>query len=200
MLFVLSERSRGLTPERLARHEAARSRIAALSGVTVETVAYEMLDAPTADALVLSGSDDPWALHRPEALERLSGQLLRYPGPVLGICAGMQTLVRTLGGATGAAAVPVHGFADVTVVDDRDLLAGLPRTFSVRQAHDDEVTSLPSAFRVLASSASCAVEAVAANDRPWWGTQFHPEAWDDDHPVGRDVVERFVELARGAAA
>jgi GMP synthase-like glutamine amidotransferase len=49
---------------------------------------------------------------------------------------------------------------------------------------------------VLASSERCAVEAVAVDDRSWWGTQFHPEAWDDDHPAGRSVIERFLALSR----
>ena len=26
-------------------------------------------------------------------------------------------------------------------------------------------------------------------------TQFHPEEWDDEHPAGRAIIERFVELA-----
>ena len=48
---------------------------------------------------------------------------------------------------------------------------------------------------MLASSDACAVEALAVEDRPWWGTQFHPEEWDDEHPAGRAIIERFVELA-----
>ena len=80
-------------------------------------------------------------------------------------------------------------------VDDTDLFAGLAPRLQVFSSHEDEVTSLPAGFRVLASSRECRVEAIAAADRPWWGTQFHPEAWDHDHPAGRAVVERFFELA-----
>ena len=195
VLFVVSERAGGLTRERLERYEVARSRIAALIEADVTSLHYDEVESPTADALVLSGSTDPWAMHEQRSLDRFYEELRRFPGPVLGICAGMQMLVRALGGVVDAAAQPVRGFGAIDVVDDTDLLAGLAPRFDAFRSHEDEVKSLPSAFRILASSDGCAVEAVARVDRPWWGTQFHPEAWDDDHPAGRAIVERFAELA-----
>lgn len=196
VLFVLTERAAGLTPERLARYETARARLADVLEADVETVPHDDLVAPNADALVLSGSFDPWALHRQRSLGRLYEELRRYPGPVLGICAGMQILVRARGGVIETAAQPVRGFEAVDVVDDGDLLAGIGPSFGAFQDHSDEITSLPPGFRVLASSDTCAVEAVAVDDRPWWGTQFHPERWTDEHPAGREIIERFGELAR----
>jgi len=195
ILFVLTERTGGLTLERRERYEVTRARIASIAGAVVEMAPYEAVEAPTADAVVLSGSADPWATHHQRALGRFYEELRRYPGPVLGICAGMQMLVRAQGGVVGTASRPTRGYATVDVVDDSDLLAGLAPRFAAFQSHDDEVTRLPAAFRVLASSRRCAVEAIAADNRPWWGTQFHPEAWDRDHPAGRAVVERFLALA-----
>jgi GMP synthase (glutamine-hydrolysing) len=108
----------------------------------------------------------------------------------------MQVLVRAAGGVVATAPTPTPaGFAAVDVLDDRDLLHGLDRRVDVYEHHTDEVTELPPGFRVLASSAGCQVEAVAATDRGWWGTQFHPERWDDDHPAGRTVIENFLRLA-----
>jgi len=196
ILFVVTERAGGLTGERRERYEAARERIATLSGAPVETAQYDEVEAPSAARLVLSGSYEPWATHDARSLARFYEVLRRYPGPVLGICAGMQMLVRARGGVVAPAAKPTRGYATVDVVDDSDLLAGLSPSFSAFQSHEDEITRLPEGFRVLASSERCAVEAVAVDDRPWWGTQFHPEAWDDDHPAGRSVIERFLALSR----
>ena len=78
----------------------------------------------TADVLILSGSADPWAMHDPDALERFYELLRRYPGPVLGICAGMQMLVRAAGGTVSTSARETRGFASVEVLDDSDLFAG----------------------------------------------------------------------------
>jgi GMP synthase (glutamine-hydrolysing) len=195
VLFVVTERAGGLTPARREWYEATRARIEAVVGADVESRHYDAVEAPTADAIVLSGSTDPWAMHDRRSLGRFYEELRRYRGPVLGICAGMQMLVRAQGGVVGPAERSVRGYAAIDVVDDTDLLAGLAPRFDAFQSHEDEVTRLPAGFRILASSDACAVEAIAADDRPWWGTQFHPEAWDDDHPAGRAIVERFLELA-----
>lgn len=195
ILFVVSEHEGGITPERAARYEATRQRLGSLTDIPVESAPYWALDSLSADALVLSGSADPWALHGAEALERFLGVLRAYRGPVLGICAGMQLLVRAQGGTIGTAAAPTRGFAAVDAADDSGLLAGSPPTFEVFEDHEDEVTTLPESFRLVATSRTCRVEAVEAVDRPWWGTQFHPEAWDAEHPAGRAIVERFFRLA-----
>jgi GMP synthase-like glutamine amidotransferase len=195
IVYVLSEHGGGFTDQRVAAYEADRARIADLAGCAVESVAYEDVDRLDADAVVLSGSSDPWAAHDPAALDRHCDVLCSYDGPVLGICAGMQNLVRALGGTIGPSATPVHGFAPVEVVDSNGLFAHCCCSFEVRKRHDDEVKQLPTDFTLLATSATCRVEAIAARERPWWGTQFHPEAWDDGHPAGRRVLERFLELS-----
>lgn len=195
VLLVLCEHARGYTAETQARYAEAQERLGAVLGTELETVRYEELEAPDADALVLSGSYDPWALHRATSLERFYAELRRYPGPVLGICAGMQMLVRAQGGVVEPAARPVRGFERVDVVDDAGLLEGLGACFDVLQDHSDEITTLPPSFRVLATSAGGAVEAVADVERPWWGTQFHPERWTDEHPAGRTIIARFGQLA-----
>ena len=200
VLFVLTEHARGLTPERRSSYEDTRARLAAALGAdNVESIQYEAVEAPNADALVLSGSGDPWALHEQRSLDRFSDELRRYPGPVLGICAGMQMLVRALGGSVGPAGEAARGFRPIDVVDDSDLLAGLAPRIEVFQRHEDEVVVLPRDVRLLATSDTCAVEAVAVPERRWWGTQFHPEEWDDAHPAGRAIVERFAALATEGA-
>jgi GMP synthase-like glutamine amidotransferase len=162
----------------------------------VDAVPYEDVSSPPGvDALVLSGSADPWASHRRPALDGFIDILRQTSVPTLGICAGMQLLVRAGGGAVGPARKETRGFTEIDVLDDTDLLAGLAPGFTAFQSHEDEVIELPSQFRLLAASASCAVEGVASRERPWWGTQFHPEAWDRDHPAGRSILERFVRLA-----
>ena len=184
-----------MTSERRERYETWRGRLADVLRAEVESVHYEALETPTADALVLSGSFDAWAMHDRRHLGRLYEALRRYPGPVLGICAGMQILVRAHGGVVGSAERPVRGYGAIDVVDDSDLLEGLAPRFDAFQSHEDEVTRLPDGFRVLGSSDACAVEVIAAADRPWWGTQFHPEEWSDEHPAGRQIIARFGELA-----
>ena len=200
ILFVITEHEGGLTPERSSRYDAVRARIASLTAAAVDSEPYWAIESVTADALILSGSADPWAMHDPHALERFYDVLRRFPGPVLGICAGMQMLVRAVGGIVSTSARETRGFASVEVLDDSDLLADTAGAIEVFESHGDEVSVLPPGFRVLATSHSCRVEALAAHDRPWWGTQFHPEAWDVEHPDGRDLLARFLQLAVAGAS
>lgn len=194
--FVISERAAGLKPERMARYREVVRRLSQLARAEVSTAHYTELGSVVADATVLSGSFDPWDAHDRSELDRLRASLLTHDGPVLGICAGMQLLAGAAGGEVAAAAQPTGPrFAAVDVLDGSDLLAGLERQISVWTHHTDEVRSPPPGFRVLARSPSCAVEALAAEDRPWWGTQFHPEAWSADHQAGRVVLENFLGLA-----
>ena len=48
---------------------------------------------------------------------------------------------------------------------------------------------------MLARSEECAIEAIAAPARRWWGTQFHPELASPEHPEGDRVLRNFFELA-----
>ena len=194
--FVVTEHRDGLTPSRLAHYARARKRLAEMADAEVDAIHYEDVEGFDADAAVLSGSYDPWAAHDPEALGRLREALLAFDGPVLGICAGMQLQVQFAGGAIGTAQQPAEpGFATVEVVDTDGLLAGLPGRIDVYEEHTDEVTMVPDSLRVLARSEGCAVEAIAAIDRRWWGTQFHPEKWTDAQPAGRQILASFFRLA-----
>jgi GMP synthase (glutamine-hydrolysing) len=124
--------------------------------------------------------------------------VLAAEAPVLGICGGMQLLARFAGGRI-ATMVPADreelGYAPVEVLDTAGLFAGLSERPTVFHDHRDEITLLPDGFRVLARTESCAIQAIAAPERRWWGTQFHPERFDDAHPDGGRVLRNYFSLA-----
>ena len=63
------------------------------------------------------------------------------------------------------------------------------------QYHTDELTDVPDGFRVLATTARCRVQAIASEERGWWGTQFHPESYRSANPDGERILRTFFELA-----
>ena len=198
--LVVTEHSGALSPERLAHYEAVRARLESAAGTSVASVRYEEVESlRSADAVVLSGSFAPWAVHSAEAIERLGDAVRSYHGPVLGICAGMQLQARFAGGTIRHSPGGLTtGFSAVDVVEEDGLLRGLPSRFVVYQHHGDEIGELPQGFRVLAQSATCAIEAVFDPARRWWGTQFHPEEFDAAHPAGERILRNFFELARAS--
>jgi len=195
--LVITEHSRALPPETLARYEVMRRRLERVAGVPVTTVQYEDAESlDVADAVVLSGSFAPWADHSSDALDRLGETVRSYNGPVLGICAGMQLQVRFAGGTLRHSPGGLEtGISAVDVVEHDWLFQGLPSRIDVYQHHGDEIEVLPEGFRVLARSATCAIEAIAHQERRWWGTQFHPEEFSPEHPAGESVLRNFFALA-----
>ena len=103
--------------------------------------------------------------------------------PVLGICYGMQTMAAQLGGTVEASRLREFGYAEVRArghtalfrdIEDRRNAEG-HGLLDVWMSHGDKVIAVPPGFVVAASSAACAIAAIADETRRFYGVQFHPE-------------------------
>ena len=199
VLLVVTEHQRFLNAERRLRYERAANLLRELAGVppVIRHYTDREIFPPHSDAIVLSGSDAPWADHDESELQQLRDFATGCGRPVLGICAGMQLLAQCAGGSVDHAAESERGYLPVDVGDHDGLFCGLPERITVYQSHTDEITTLPAEFRVLASSPQSRIQAIAADSLGFWGTQFHPERATDEHPGGRVILENFFALARG---
>ena len=195
--FVVTEAPSWWNEKLEPHYERIRARLEDLAGTRVESVHYVRAESlGGASAVVISGSFAPWAAHDQDELARLGDSVRAYDGPVLGICAGMQLQASFAGGSYAPSKlVPATGFGPVEVVDADGLLRGLPAEPTVYKHHTEEIVDVPDGFRVVARSAECAVEAIEDPKRGWWGTQFHPEEFDDQHPAGELVLRNFFALA-----
>jgi GMP synthase-like glutamine amidotransferase len=88
-----------------------------------------------------------------------------------------------------------QGFYPVRPLRPDPLFAGLPDPFVVRESHVCEVRELPSEFELIATGESCRVQAMKHRERLLYGTQFHPEAWQEEYPHGRQILLNFFRLA-----
>jgi GMP synthase-like glutamine amidotransferase len=197
--FVITEHRSHLDEQRTARYEEIRGLLETTAGCPVHSIHYLEVKQFGSGPVVLSGCSAPWAAHDPADLERLGDAVRSANAPVFGICGGLQLLARFAGGKIEAMAAagrpPERGYLPLEVLDDGDLLAGLSSDANVFQDHSDEITGLPEGFRVLGRTEGCEIQAIAAPERRWWGTQFHPERFDAEHPDGRRVIENFFALA-----
>ncbi|WP_332674201.1 glutamine-hydrolyzing GMP synthase [Aromatoleum sp.] len=118
--------------------------------------------------------------------------------PVLGICYGMQTMAQQLGGKVESSGKREFGYAEIRARGHSELFRGIEdRTndeghglLDVWMSHGDKVTDLPPGFKVIASTESCPVAAMADEVRKYYAVQFHPEV---THTIkGRDMLARFV--------
>ena len=119
--------------------------------------------------------------------------------PVLGICYGMQALVKQLGGEVKAhPSQGEFGYAKVQLGETSLLLSDLPGKPSDTSdvldgwmSHGDRVESVPSGFNVVASSENAPIAAMVNESRKIFGIQFHPEV---THTVdGEAILQRFVK-------
>ena len=143
------------------------------------------------DALVLSGGSPRVALET-ERMGRNGEYLDRAGFPILGICAGMQFMTNHFGGATAPAKVSEFGKTTLHVDDEDDLFLDLPKSFTVWESHNDEVSVLPKGFKVLAHSDNCPIEAFRIKGKPFYGLQFHPEVENTEH--GYDIFKNFLRV------
>ena len=162
-----------------------------------EAGAFSMLVAPdlpveriaelNPKGIILSGG--PASVYEKGA-PRCDERLFELGVPVLGICYGMQIGSQLLGAQVKPAAAREFGRASMNVVDDSDLLAGLPEHTSVWMSHGDQVTDLAADFVPLATTPTCPYAAVKHRTRPFYGVQFHPEVTHTPH--GIQVLHNFL--------
>ncbi|MGV0975646.1 MAG: glutamine-hydrolyzing GMP synthase [Azonexus sp.] len=147
------------------------------------------------NGIILSGG--PNSVY--EALDWGAPQIVFELGvPVLGICYGMQTMAQQLGGKVESTGKREFGFAEVRArghskffnnIQDRTNAEG-HGLLEVWMSHGDSVTELPAGFKVIGSSESCPVAAMADEERGFYAVQFHPEV---THTLkGKEMIGRFV--------
>jgi GMP synthase-like glutamine amidotransferase len=89
------------------------------------------------------------------------------------------------------------GFYPIFKVKDDPLFDGLADVMTMRCAHYCEVKTLPTGFDVLARSKHCAIEAMKHRSRPLYGTQFHPEAYENPFLDGQKLLHNFARIVDG---
>jgi GMP synthase-like glutamine amidotransferase len=101
--------------------------------------------------------------------------------PILGICAGMQTISLVFGDPLTACLQ--IGIAEITTVKDNPLFKG---DFKAYALHNYSVESSQT-FEVLAKSAKC-IQAIKHRQKNIYGVLFHPEVRN------QEILKLFVQL------
>ncbi len=119
-------------------------------------------------------------------LSQIKGKL-----PLLGVCYGAQYLAHAYGGEVKPAPSREYGRAMLTVGDASDeLMAGLPQTTQVWMSHGDTITSIPSNYKLVASTEDVKCAAYHIEGEKTWAIQFHPEVYHSTD--GAQLLKNFV--------
>jgi GMP synthase (glutamine-hydrolysing) len=169
------------------------------SGVYCEirpfSIAEERIRDFAADGIILSGGPaSVFAANAP----RVPKIVFELGLPVLGICYGMQTMCKELGGSVISSEHQEFGRAVIEIVDDcrlfRDLWPKGARV-PVWMSHGDRVDRAPPGFRAVASSEGAPFAAIADDERRFYGVLFHPEVVHT--PEGSALLRNFTHEIAG---
>lgn len=102
--------------------------------------------------------------------------------PILGICAGMQTIIRLY----GEQLVPCQqvGMTEIATTKPNPLFSDAFQAYSL---HTYSIASESQTFDAIAQSSKC-VQAVVHKQKPIYGVLFHPEVRNPD------ILKRFLQI------
>lgn len=158
-------------------------------------VSEEQIHKFNPSGIILSGGpESTTADNSPRAPEYVFTAAL----PVLGVCYGMQTMAKQLGGCVQYSIKREFGYAQMEVVNKCALLRGIENIISplgkpllnVWMSHGDKVTAIPSNFITVAKTDNCPFAIIANEEKRFYGVQFHPEVTHTQH--GRRMLECFI--------
>jgi GMP synthase (glutamine-hydrolysing) len=126
-----------------------------------------------------------------EGAPAFNRELLDLQVPVLGICYGLQSVVKALGGRVQRSEEGgEYGRTRTRIVRESPLTVGLEDAITVWMSHGDRVEALPEGFQVLAESEVCPFAAVEGMDGRFFGLQFHPEVTHTE--MGDKILKNFL--------
>jgi anthranilate synthase component 2 len=112
--------------------------------------------------------------------------------PILGVCLGMQVINEVFGGRTPRAPVPVHGKRWRVFHTGEGIFSGIPSPFWAARYHSLQIDRQSKELEVLAQSEDGVIMAIAHQNLPVCGVQFHPESFLSEY--GLEIVANFLRL------
>jgi GMP synthase (glutamine-hydrolysing) len=145
------------------------------------------IEARRPQGIILSGG--PSSIYEPGSPTADPG-IFDLGVPVLGICYGMQFMVKALGGRVERAEKREYGFAELSIARPEGLFKGVASQTSCWMSHGDSIRRLPRGFQVTAATPNTPYAAAAHPRRRLFGVQFHPEVAHT--PAGGVMLKNFL--------
>ena len=146
------------------------------------------------DAYILAGGGS--SVHDADA-PKYNAEIFGLGKPILGICYGLQLIVKEFGGTVEKLDTREDGPIAITVERDTTFFEGTPKSQIVLMTHGDTVTKLPEGFELDATSGGLTA-AISNASKNIYGVQFHPETDLTVH--GSQLISNFLFKVAGLSA
>jgi GMP synthase (glutamine-hydrolysing) len=203
-------------PSEISKVKQLKRRAEELSGLRCLALHYTQLtrkdlDKPNVRAVLFTA----WKPMRDEFHKsELYAMLREIDAPLIGFCGGMHQICLAWGGKVGTMRKLRPGEKDpcpeytpgefkewgpfaVKMLKRNPLFEGFGTEMVMYERHCGESKELPPDFENFASTEECKFQVVKHRQKPLYGTQFHPEVYDDEHPDGRTLLINFLKLSKG---
>ena len=152
-----------------------------------------MINSPA--AIILSGG--PRSVNDISALS-YNKELFQLEIPILGICYGLQLIVKSHGGKIDSDGGGEYGLATIDIKKDSALFHGFKSSSRVWMSHGDRALNVPRGWELLAVSSNGVIAAIENKAKNRFATQFHPEVSHSEY--GSVLINNFLfKIARCSA-
>jgi len=133
---------------------------------------------------------------------KIDSAIFEIGKPILGICYGMQLIVKELNGKVTKGKGGEYGQAQLQLSGKSKLFTGVPKSSTAWMSHGDEATKLPKGFAKIASTKDCQFAAIegkvqSPNSKAQsivFGVQFHPEVLHTE--FGEKIIANFLAVTK----
>ncbi len=156
--------------------------------VVSNQISIEAINEITPKGIILSGG--PNSVYDENA-PKCDEKIFNLGIPILGICYGMQLMVKELGGTVKPAIRKAeYGRAPISIDIESDLLSKVKDQSIMWMSHGDSIAFLPDGFQKIAHTENTLHAAISHKQRKLFGVQFHPEVIHSE--FGMTVIKNFV--------
>ncbi len=142
------------------------------SEICPHNVSIDRIKEINPNAIILSGG--PMSVYSDSAYQ-LNSKIIDLKLPILGICYGMQILMKNLGAEVVSSNVREYGHTEISILNKDNLLKNVNDNTTVWMSHGDKIGSYDNNWISLANSKNEILAAVKHKTKEIYGVQFHPE-------------------------
>ncbi|MED5474552.1 MAG: glutamine-hydrolyzing GMP synthase [Candidatus Neomarinimicrobiota bacterium] len=137
--------------------------------------------------LILSGG--PSSVYNKDA-PKISNNIMFSEIPILGICYGMQLIIRAHGGRVGNLRKREYGVSELIKNNNSKLFHNISPKSQVWMSHGDHMEKCPEKFKIDAISKDKIPSAISSKTKDIYGIQFHPEVSHTSE--GNQLLKNFI--------